>query len=42
MKFFLSSIQMFFKKIAEQIVFEVLTANYEEVEKVFKSLKSVV
>ena len=30
--------QMFFRKIAEQIVQEVLVANYQEVEKVFKSL----
>lgn len=41
-KSFKEQIQMFFKKIAEQIVHEVLYANYQEVEKVFKSLKSVV
>lgn len=41
-KSFKEQIQMFFKKIADQIVYEVLSANYQEVEKVFKSLKSVV
>ena len=41
-KSFKEQIQMFFKKIADQIVYEVLAANYQEVEKVFKSLKSVV
>lgn len=41
-KSFKEQTQMFFRKIADQIVFEVLTANYREVEKVFKSLKSVV
>lgn len=39
---FKEQIQMFFKKIADQIVYEVLSANHQEVEKVFKSLKSVV
>lgn len=41
-KSFKEQIQMFFKKIADQIVYEVLSANHQEVEKVFKSLKSVV
>ena len=41
-KSFKEQAQMFFKKIADQIVYEILSANYQEVEKVFKSLKSVV
>lgn len=41
-KSFKEQTQMFFKKIADQIVHEVLVANYQEVEKVFKSLKLVV
>lgn len=41
-KSFKEQTQMFFRKIADQIVHEVLVANYQEVEKVFKSLKSVV
>lgn len=41
-KSFKEQTQMFFRKIADQIVYEILSANYREVEKVFKSLKSVV
>jgi hypothetical protein len=38
-KSFKEQTQMFFRKIADQIVLEVLAANYQEVEKVLKALR---